>query len=188
MAERITWLAPVLLWQIKLITLFINILLICFWVQGFCLTPINLTSFYNWPDFIIYTLRDLFPPPLSWLSVEVAGKHNTSTWMMFCFFFCLPPCSCSAVFLERRHLAGFPLRTCGSVWTQASQSSASCCHSSRRAHQLNPLSCGWVGRQVSGQHLSLQLSVSPKCTGAISRSLPLHHHSHLPPSLPPRGD
>lgn len=41
------------------------------------------------------------------------------------------------------------------------QSSASCCHSSRCAHQLNPLSCGWAGWQVSGQHLSLQLSVFP---------------------------
>lgn len=41
------------------------------------------------------------------------------------------------------------------------QSSASCCHSSRFAHQLNPLSCGWAGRQVSGQHPRLQLLVFP---------------------------
>lgn len=55
------------------------------------------------------------------------------------------------------------------------QSFASSCHSSRCAHQLNPFGCWWAGRQVNGQHLSLQLSGFP--------SVPALHISH---SLPPR--
>lgn len=106
-----------------------------------------------------------FSLPLSWLSAEgVLGKHNMfaiNTWMMWGFFLLATMLLLWCFSWEET----FGWLSTAYVRLSANtslQSSASCCHSSRCAHQLNPLSCGWAGRQVSGRHLRLQLSVFPR--------------------------
>lgn len=65
---------------------------------------------------------------------------------------------CSAVFLERRHLAAFPLRTCGSVRAQASNPLLPVVTAVAVPTSLIPSAAD--EQQTSGEHLSLQLSVS----------------------------
>lgn len=90
-------------------------------------------------------------------------------------FFRLPPCFCSAVFSWEEAFGWLSTAYVRLSANMSLQSPASCCHSSHCAHQLNPLSCGWAGRQVSGQHLSLQLSVFPSVPSPPHAHISLHH-------------